>query len=149
MKYYSQPAGSLKGKLNILGVQITDDGTESTVRSTLRFNSHPLFIQTFRLKASKGFFNSEWTLQAPNVKNKNLWISVLCKAKDQTSLETQQLLEIWKKQEECISCLAAIAAEQAEKEEKQNPFQTEDNDDATNEQGLICKRGVVVNCSFV
>jgi len=109
----------MKGKLNILGVQMTDDGAEST---------------NFRLKASKGFFGTEWIMIAPNIKAKNTWISVLFKAKEQTTLETEQLLKVWKQQEECISCIAALAAEQAEKEEQQNPFQTDDQDEGVEER---------------
>jgi len=48
-------------------------------------------------------------------------------------IETKQLLELWKQQEECISCLAALAADPADREEQENPFQTEDNDQAAGE----------------
>jgi len=58
-------------------------------------------------------------LKSENEKEKNSWISVICRAKDRVLTERQQLLELWKKEDECIACIAALAEEEEEKEESE------------------------------
>jgi len=100
VNYYDKPHGTLRGSFNVLGCKISDNPKDKL-----------LFEITWRILT--------YTLKSENEKEKNSWISVICRAKDRVLTERQQLLELWKKEDECIACIAALAEEEEEKEESE------------------------------
>ena len=58
-------------------------------------------------------------MKASDEQTRNNWVSIVCRAKDSALLERKELLEVWKKEDQCISCIAMLASEQQEEEEKQ------------------------------
>jgi len=99
VNYYDKPNGNFKGSFNILGSKIGNADSPKSFQLAWRFTS--------------------CTLRAESETARNSWVTVICRAKDKTLEERDKLLEIWKKEDACISCIAALATEQAAQEEEE------------------------------